>query len=55
LFLKANEEVVLFEPFFDLYGKQIKLTGAVPKYVALGGRCATAEDPWALDIDILKE
>ena len=55
LFLKANEEVVLFEPFFDLYGKQIKLTGAIPKYVSLGGRCATALDPWALDIDLLRE
>jgi aspartate/methionine/tyrosine aminotransferase len=55
LFLKANEEVVLFEPFFDLYGKQIKLTGAIPKYVSLGGRCATASDPWALDIETLKK
>lgn len=54
LFLKANDEVVLFEPFFDLYGKQIKLTGAIPTYVSLGGKCATAADPWALDIDLLK-
>jgi aspartate/methionine/tyrosine aminotransferase len=54
LFLKANEEVVLFEPFFDLYGKQIKLTGGIPKYVSLGGRCATAADPWALDIESLR-
>lgn len=55
LFLKANEEVVLFEPFFDLYGKQIKLTGAIPKYVSLGGRCATEKDPWALDIELLRK
>ena len=55
LFLKANEEVVLFEPFFDLYGKQIKLTGAIPKYVSLGGRCASDRDPWALDIELLRE
>lgn len=55
LFLKKNEEVVLFEPFFDLYGKQIKLTGAVPKYVSLGGRCSTASDPWALDIQTLRK
>lgn len=54
LFLKANEEVVLFEPFFDLYGKQIKLTGGIPKYVSLGGRCATDADPWALDIESLR-
>ena len=55
LFLKANEEVVLFEPFFDLYGKQIKLTGAIPKYVSLGGRFASDRDPWALDVDLLRK
>lgn len=54
LFLKPHDEVILFEPFFDLYGKQIKLTGAIPKYVSLGGRCATEKDPWALDIDSLR-
>jgi kynurenine--oxoglutarate transaminase/cysteine-S-conjugate beta-lyase/glutamine--phenylpyruvate transaminase len=54
LFLKANDEVVLFEPFFDLYGKQIQLTGAIPKYVSLGGKSATAADPWALDIALIK-
>ena len=54
-FLQANDEIVLFEPFFDLYMKQIKLTGATPKFVPLGGKSATLEDPWALDIDALKK
>lgn len=53
-FVKPGDEVVIFEPFFDLYLKQIKLTGGVPKYVALGGKAATPQDPWALDIDTLR-
>jgi kynurenine--oxoglutarate transaminase/cysteine-S-conjugate beta-lyase/glutamine--phenylpyruvate transaminase len=45
----------MFEPFFDLYLKQIKLTGATPRFVALGGGgSATAEDPWALDLAALE-
>ena len=53
LFLRPADEIVIFEPFFDLYLKQIKLTGATPKYVPLGGRSATPEDPWAIDIEAL--
>lgn len=55
VFLQANDEIVLFEPFFDLYMKQIRLTGATPKFVPLGGKAATLVDPWALDIDALKK
>lgn len=53
-FMKPGDEVVILEPFFDLYLKQIKLLGGVPKYVALGGKAATLKDPWALDINTLK-
>jgi len=53
-FMTRGDEVVIFEPFFDLYLKQIKLLGGIPKYVALGGKAATIKDPWALDIDALK-
>ena len=53
-FLKPNDEVILMEPFFELYIKQIKLTGAIPKFVPLGGSAATLTDPWALDIEKLK-
>lgn len=52
--LKPQDEVVMFEPFFDLYLKQIKLTGAVPRFVVLGGPEATVTDPWALNVAALE-
>lgn len=53
--LKPGDEVVIFEPFFDLYLRQLKLVpGAVPKFVTLGGEAATEADPWALDIKALR-
>ena len=36
ILLKEDDEIVLFEPFFDLYEKQIRLTGAKVVYVPLG-------------------
>ena len=54
LYCHAGDEVVLFEPFFDLYLKQIKLTGASPKYVPMGGKAATLADPWAIDMELLE-
>lgn len=53
-FTKPGDEVVMFEPFFELYLKQLKLTAATPVFVPLGGRGATREDPWALDVDVLR-
>jgi kynurenine--oxoglutarate transaminase/cysteine-S-conjugate beta-lyase/glutamine--phenylpyruvate transaminase len=53
--LKPNDEVIIFEPFFDLYLRQLKLIpGVVPKFVSLGGVAATEADPWALDIEALR-
>lgn len=57
--LQRDDEVVMFEPFFDLYLKQIKLTGAVPRFVPLGGgrggdSAATPADPWAVDMGALE-
>lgn len=53
--LKPDDEVVIFEPYFDLYLKQLKLMpGVKTKFVPLGAGAATDEDPWALDIDALK-
>ena len=52
--LKKDDEVVVFEPFFELYLKQIALTGARPTFVKLCGSAATLEDPWALDVAALR-
>ena len=53
--LQPFDEIIIFEPFFELYIKQIKLTGAIPKFVPLGGPNASLKDPWALDIESLKK
>ena len=52
--LSKGDEVVMFEPFFDLYIKQIALTGATTRFVQLGGAKASLADPWALDIEALR-
>lgn len=54
VYSKPGDEVIIFEPFFDLYLKQMKLTGADAKFVKLGGPNAPEQDPWALDIDRLE-
>lgn len=53
--LKPNDEIIIFEPYFDLYLKQLKLIpGVTPRFVPLGGAAATLDDPWALDIKALR-
>jgi kynurenine--oxoglutarate transaminase/cysteine-S-conjugate beta-lyase/glutamine--phenylpyruvate transaminase len=53
--LQPGDEVIVFEPYFDLYVRQLKLMpGVSPVYVQLGGDAATLSDPWALDIEALK-
>ena len=53
---KPGDEVVMFEPFFELYLKQLKLTAASPVFVPLGGPGrASADDPWGLDVDLLRK
>jgi len=53
--LKKDDEIIIFEPFFELYTKQIALTGAIPRFVPLGGSVATLDNPWALNIDALRK
>lgn len=55
LYSEVGDEVIVMEPFFDLYLKQIQLTGASAKYIKLGGTgVSSEEDPWAIDFDKLE-
>jgi kynurenine--oxoglutarate transaminase/cysteine-S-conjugate beta-lyase/glutamine--phenylpyruvate transaminase len=56
----SGDEVILFEPFFDLYVNQVKLAGGTPVFVPLkfipyeeGEDVITGGD-WVLDGDLLK-
>lgn len=43
--LREGDEVLLFDPYFELYAKQIALVGATAKFIPLG---VTAE-AWTID------
>ena len=59
--VRPGDEVVLFEPFFDLYVNQIKLAGGTPVYVPLtfepydGTGKAVTGGTWRLDGDRLRD
>lgn len=53
--LQRDDEIIIFEPFFELYTKQIALTGAHPRFVPLGGSAATLSNPWALNVEALRQ
>ena len=55
LIKSKNDEVLVFDPFFELYRKQINAVGGTMRSVSLGGEVATLDDPWALDIKKLEE
>jgi N-succinyldiaminopimelate aminotransferase len=48
--LSPGDEVVLLEPFFDLYVGQIKMARGVPKYVSL----QPDNNSWHLDAAALR-
>mmetsp|Transcript_32027 Transcript_32027/g.48703 ORF Transcript_32027/g.48703 Transcript_32027/m.48703 type:complete len:514 (+) Transcript_32027:176-1717(+) len=59
--IKPGDEVIIFEPFFDLYVNQIKLAGGTPVFVPLRfvpyeetDSTVTGGD-WVLDSDALKQ
>lgn len=57
--VKEGDEVILFEPFFDLYYSQVKLAGGTPVAVPLEFRPYDVDDPdsagdWILDKEVLK-
>jgi kynurenine---oxoglutarate transaminase / cysteine-S-conjugate beta-lyase / glutamine---phenylpyruvate transaminase len=61
--VKPGDEVILFEPFFDLYVNQVKLAGGIPVFCPLsflpyeqdtdGSGIVTGGD-WVLDHELLK-
>jgi aspartate/methionine/tyrosine aminotransferase len=60
--IQPGDEVILFEPFFDLYVNQIRLAGGTPVYVPLrfdpygdsdSGATASGGGDWNLDRDEL--
>lgn len=48
--LSPGDEVILLEPFFDLYLGQIKMAGGLPRQVPL----SIEEGEWRLDADALR-
>jgi len=57
--LQPGDEVVMFDPCFDLYMKQVEAIQplAIHKYIRLGGADnprVTSQDPWAVDFDSLE-
>jgi kynurenine--oxoglutarate transaminase/cysteine-S-conjugate beta-lyase/glutamine--phenylpyruvate transaminase len=58
--IKPGDEVILFEPFFDLYVNQVKLAGGTPVYVPLkfvpydDSDDVISGGDWVLDADVLK-
>lgn len=52
--LTEHDEVIMFDPYFELYSKQIALTKATQVFVPLGGQGASTANPWALDVNALK-
>lgn len=59
--LQPGDEVILFEPFFDLYVNQVKLGGGVPVFVPLEFHPYDNHDgaitggEWILNKDVLKQ
>jgi aspartate/methionine/tyrosine aminotransferase len=51
--LRAGDEIIMFDPYFELYAKQIALTAATPVFVPLGNT-EQPGDPWALNILALR-
>jgi len=59
--VKPGDEVILFEPFFDLYVNQVKLAGGTPVYVPLtfmpydGNDNAISGGEWVLEPEKLQK
>eukprot|EP01112_Ceratiomyxa_fruticulosa_P021078 TRINITY_DN7335_c0_g1_i1.p1 TRINITY_DN7335_c0_g1~~TRINITY_DN7335_c0_g1_i1.p1 ORF type:complete len:485 (-),score=96.92 TRINITY_DN7335_c0_g1_i1:157-1449(-) len=59
-FISPGDEVILIEPFFDIYMGSVVMSGAVPKYIALRPKNPIvpgepqSSTEWVLDLDELK-
>lgn len=51
--VNANDEVIIIEPFYDLYPSNVQFSQATPVFVPLRERGTSAQD-WVLDINELK-
>lgn len=51
--VRPGDEVVLLEPFFDLYVGQIRMAGGLPKYVPLRVT-GHLDSGWVLDFELLE-
>ena len=48
--ISPGDEVILLEPYFELYVGQIKLAGGIPKFVPL----KNVDNYWELDEELLR-
>ena len=58
-FIDPGDEVILFEPAFDIYSSQVKLAGGIPKYIPLRPNIQdlstqSASDVFTFDLDELQ-
>ncbi|CEM21121.1 unnamed protein product [Vitrella brassicaformis CCMP3155] len=55
--LSAGDEVILMEPFFNLYDGQVRLAGGVPRYVPMDWREGSGgqRGSWRVDFDVLRQ
>jgi len=51
--IRPGDEVILFEPFFDLYVNQVKLAGGTPVYVPLTFDNSVTTGQWILEAEKL--
>jgi aspartate/methionine/tyrosine aminotransferase len=52
-FINPGDEVLIFEPFFDLYENDINIAHGIPKIIQLEPHGTTAND-WAVDFDKIR-
>jgi kynurenine aminotransferase len=59
-FIQQDDEVIVFEPFFDQYISNIEMAGGVVRYVPMcppssGDTSTTSANEWTIDLEKLKD